>query len=111
MHFNYFFRKLSRKDDPSFFKQIPGFFHLLRIRIGDCIKIYFSHKGSFFFVEGFVAYMKNKGFFTPEVSLIVYSKLKGFRVKFSFSFFYNLLFSFERLDYKKLKKSNYVSAT
>lgn len=71
---------------------------------GDVLKFFFSQKGAAFFFEGLCYKIFRQGFFLPDVSLFLVNKIQGVSVSFVFSFFYNLIFSYEIVSFKKKKK-------
>lgn len=82
----------------------------VKIAVGDVIKIFYSLKGANFYFEGFCYYIKRKSFLLPDTGIRLIAKIKGYMVTFIFSFFYNLIFYNEKVDYKKAK-STFRSAT
>ena len=83
---------------------ILGLKNSLRINVGDMIKIFYSKRGSSFFFEGFCFSINKRSFLDPDCSFHLVNKLGSSVVSFIFSFFYNLVFSFEKVDFKKSKK-------
>lgn len=89
---------------------VVGLNKCFKIAVGDVIKIYYFLKGSNFYFEGFCYYLKRKSYLLPDTGIKLVTKLKGYMVTFTFSFFYNLMFFNEKIDYKK-SRSNFRSST
>jgi hypothetical protein len=66
-------------------------------------RVFYSKKGFNFFFEGFCFITRQKAFFLPDTSLHLINKIGSYMISVTFSFFYNLIFSFEKLDFKKSK--------
>jgi len=84
---------------------IKGLNAIAKPLVGDVLKVFFSKKGSYFVFEGFCYSTLRKNFCVPDSGLKLINKIKGFIVSFIFSFFYNLIFSFEKINFKKSKYS------
>lgn len=84
--------------------KIKGLYPMAKPIVGEVLKIFFSKKGSNYFFEGFCYSIKRKNFEKSDACLKLINKIKGSFISFSFSFFYNLVFSFEKVDFKKNKK-------
>jgi hypothetical protein len=82
---------------------ILGLKNSLRIKVGDMIKIFYSKKGSSFFFEGFCFAIHKRSYLNPDCSFHLINKMGSSIVSFVFSFFYNLVFSFEKVDFKKAR--------
>ena len=82
---------------------IKGLF-FYKPKVGDVLKFFFSQKGAAFFFEGLCYKIYREGFFLPDVSLFLVNKLQGVNISFIFSFFYNLIFSYEIVSFKKKKR-------
>lgn len=89
---------------------VVGLNESIKIAVGDVIKIFYSLKGSNFYFEGFCYYLKRKSYMLPDTGVRLIAKIKGYIITFTFSFFYNLIFFNEKIDFKK-SKSNFRSAT
>jgi len=102
MLINYFFKY---NDDFLDDKRsiVLGLNNSFPIKVGDVIKIFYSKKGSSFFFEGFCFAVSKRSYLNPDSSFHLISKLGSSIVSFIFSFFYNLVFSFEKIDFKKSK--------
>lgn len=84
---------------------LKGFSFLDKPMVGDVLKVYFSKKGYYYFFEGFCFSIKKKQFLNYNATISLINKLKGVYIFFFISFFINLIFSFEKLDFKKIKLS------
>jgi len=72
-------------------------------KVGNVLKVFFSKKGSAFFFEGLCFKTKFKHFGLPDAAFSIANKVKGSSILFTFSFFYNMVFS---IEFAFLKKSN-----
>jgi hypothetical protein len=98
----YFFKDdnlISLKDNSS----VLGIKTSFKVIVGDVIKVFYSKKGFNFFFEGFCFIVRKKAFLLPDTSLHLINKIGNAIISFTFSFFYNLIFSFEKIDFKKSK--------
>lgn len=89
---------------------VIGLNESIKIAVGDVIKIFYSFKGANFYFEGFCYFIKRKSYILPDTGVRLISKIKGYMISFTFSFFYNLIFFNEKIDFKK-SKSIFKSAT
>ena len=89
---------------------VKGMNKCFKIAVGDVIKIFYALKGSNFYFEGFCYYLKRKSYLLPDTGVRLIAKIKGYMVTFTFSFFYNLMFFNEKIDFKK-SKSSFRSST
>jgi len=64
---------------------------------------FFFKGGSAFFFEGLCFRIRSKSFLLPDSSFSLINKLKGSVICYTFSFFYNLIFSLRFSFYKKKK--------
>lgn len=84
-------------------EKVFGYSKILKPLIGDVLKIYFSKKGSYYFFEGFCYSIYKKSFLKFDTGIKLISKYKNVFIFFNISFFANLIFSFEKVDFKKMK--------
>lgn len=98
-----YFSKVKLTSENNTFMNVTGLFSLSKPLVGDVLKVYFSKKGSYFFFEGFCFNVSFKNFKLPDTGIKLINKIKGSIICFTFSFFYNLIFSFEKINYKKSK--------
>lgn len=89
--------------------RIVGFSFLVVPRVGDVLKVFFSKKGSAFFFEGLCFKTRFKNFLMPDASFRLINQMKRSSISFIFSFFYNLIFSYD-LSFFKKKQRNFRSA-
>jgi hypothetical protein len=97
----YFLNNLNFKIQKYDKKIIKGFAALLQPFVGDVLRIFFSKAGSFFSFEGLCFSIFSKNFLCFDSTLDLICKLKGIYIYITFSFFANLIFAFEKIDYKK----------
>lgn len=108
--FDYFFSDVfiidadDNNNNDRYNRLVKGLLSFPKPRVGDVLKVFFSKRGSYFFFEGFVFSIQRKGFVKPDTGFKLFNKLKNVRIVFSFSYFYNLIFSIEYLDHKKTNK-------
>lgn len=98
---NYFFDSLNYKADFKRFSLISGFKNLLKPFVGDVLKIFFSRKGAYYFFEGFCFSLTRKNFLSFDSAISLVYKVKGMFITIGFSFFANLLFAYEKVDFKR----------
>jgi len=96
---------LNKNGEGCFFKInsefISGFSSLYVPKVGDVLKVFFSKKGSIFFFEGLCFKTARRNFLLPDASFSIINKMAKSSVSFIFSFFYNLIFSFDLAFFKK----------
>jgi len=98
----YFIKSFIKEEKEN--KKIKGLFSISKPIVGEVLKVFFSKKGSTYFFEGFCYSIKRKNYEKADTCFKLINKIKSFFIIFSFSFFYNLVFSFEKIDFKKAKK-------
>lgn len=98
---NYFLNTLNYKYELNRSSLITGFKNLLKPFVGDVLKIFFSRKGAYYFFEGFCFSLTKKKFLSFDSTLSLVYKLKGMFIIIGFSFFANLLFAYEKVDFKR----------
>jgi hypothetical protein len=101
----YFYKKIGFFKAFAFeFLKIKGFGFLLMPGTGDVLKVFFSKYGVSFSFEGLCFRTRFKSFLNPESGLFIFNKINNSSVVFTFSFFYNLIFSFIFSSFKKKQK-------
>jgi hypothetical protein len=98
---NYFNNSLNFSNDKKKLYLIKGFNYLLKPFVGDVLKIFFSRKGAYYFFEGFCFSLTKKQFLSFDSSISLVYKVKGIYITIVFSFFANLLFAYEKVDFKR----------
>jgi hypothetical protein len=90
-------KKSLKRKNPS----VKGMFFLKKPLVGDILKVFFSKSGSSYFFEGLCFKTVRKHFLLPDSSFSIINKVKGSGIVFIFSLFYNMVFSFEILSFKR----------
>ena len=98
----YFLNSLNLTRDKKKLSFIQGFKSLLKPFVGDVLKFFFSKKGAYYFFEGFCFSLTKKNFLSFDSGLSLVYKVKGMFIVIIFSFFANLLFSFDKVDFKRI---------
>lgn len=98
---NYFNNSLNLTKDTKELFFINGFNYLLKPFVGDVLKIFFSKKGAYYFFEGFCFSLTKKKFLSFDSAISLVYKVKGIYITIIFSFFANLLFAYEKVDFKR----------
>lgn len=98
---NYFLNSLNFSDNNKKGHLILGFNFLLKPFVGDVLKIFFSKKGAYYFFEGFCYSLTKKKFLSFDSAINLVYKVKGIFITIIFSFFANLLFAYEKVDFKR----------
>jgi len=86
------------------FSKVKGFGFLLLPGTGDVLKVFFSKYGVSFSFEGLCFRTRLKKFINPDSGLFIFNKLNNSSIVFTFSFFYNLIFSFIFSSFKKKQR-------
>lgn len=98
---NYFINTLNFSVDNKRLFFIEGFNRLLKPFVGDVLKFFFSRKGAYYFFEGFCFSLTKKKFLSFDSAISLVYKVKGIFITIIFSFFANLLFAYEKVDFKR----------
>jgi ribosomal protein L19 len=82
---------------------IKGFSRLLQPFVGDVLKIFLSKKGSYFFFEGVSFSISKRRFVSIDSTIRLIYRSHGIFITITFILFANLIFAYEKVDFKRSK--------